>query len=204
MERNNKNLRSGFTLIEVLIAIIIMTVIAVISTNILQSSLSSREFTNQSLERIKKINLASNLVRRDFRQSVNVPMKDLYGQPLKATFLSPEGSKRFIFTVLVNRYSEETSGVRRVEYLFNENSFIRRQYFAGNPYSSGDYSESVLFKDIDDVKISFSEGIKWGNSWPLDELTQRSIPRLIQIQLMQNNKSIEWIISPKNDYVYQQ
>ena len=131
MERNNKNLRSGFTLIEVLIAIIIMTVIAVISTNILQSSLSSREFTNQSLERIKKINLASNLVRRDFRQSVNVPMKDLYGQPLKATFLSPEGSKRIIFTVLVNRYSEETSGVRRVEYLFNENSFIRRQYFAG-------------------------------------------------------------------------
>ncbi len=204
MERKNKNLRSGFTLIEVLIAIIIMTVIAVISTNILQSSLSSREFTNQSLEKIKKINLASNLVRRDFRQSVNVPMKDLYGQPLKATFLSPEGSKRIIFTVLVNRYSEETSGVRRVEYLFNENSFIRRQYFAGNPYSSSDYSESVLFKDIDDVKISFSDGIKWVNSWPLDELTQRSIPRLIQIQLMQNNKSIEWIISPKNDYVYQQ
>ena len=204
MERNNKNLRSGFTLIEVLIAIIIMTVIAVISTNILQSSLSSREFTNQSLERIKKINLASNLVRRDFRQSVNVPMKDLYGQPLKATFLSPEGSKRIIFTVLVNRYSEETSGVRRVEYLFNENSFIRRQYFAGNPYSSSDYSESVLFEDIDDVKISFSDGIKWVNSWPLDELTQRSIPRLIQIQLIQNNKSIEWIISPKNDYVYQQ
>tara|TARA_B100000475_G_scaffold75144_1_gene53926 strand:+ start:439 stop:1053 length:615 start_codon:yes stop_codon:yes gene_type:complete len=204
LERNNKNLRSGFTLIEVLIAIIIMTVIAVISTNILQSSLSSREFTNQSLERIKKINLASNLVRRDFRQSVNVPMRDLYGQPLKATFLSPEGSKRIIFTVLVNRYSEETSGVRRVEYLFNENSFIRRQYFAGNPYSSSDYSESVLFKDIDDVKISFSDGIKWVNSWPLDELTQRSIPRLIQIQLMQNNKSIEWIISPKNDYVYQQ
>jgi len=204
LERKNKNLRSGFTLIEVLIAIIIMTVIAVISTNILQSSLSSREFTNQSLERIKKINLASNLVRRDFRQSVNVPMKDLYGQPLKATFLSPEGSKRIIFTVLVNRYSEETSGVRRVEYLFNDNSFIRRQYFAGNPYSSSDYSESVLFKDIDDVKISFSDGIKWVNSWPLDELTQRSIPRLIQIQLMQNNKSIEWIISPKNDYVYQQ
>ncbi|MED6343247.1 MAG: type II secretion system protein GspJ [Pseudomonadota bacterium] len=204
MERKNKNLRSGFTLIEVLIAIIIMTVIAVISTNILQSSLSSREFTNQSLEKIKKINLASNLVRRDFRQSVNVPMKDLYGQPLKATFLSPEGSKRIIFTVLVNRYSEETSGVRRVEYLFNENSFIRRQYFAGNPYSSSDYSESVLFKDIDDVKISFSDGIKWVNSWPLDELTQRSIPRLIQIQLMQNNKSIEWIISPKNDHVYQQ
>ena len=204
MERNNKNLRSGFTLIEVLIAIIIMTVIAVISTNILQSSLSSREFTNQSLERIKKINLASNLVRRDFRQSVNVPMKDLYGQPLKATFLSPEGSKRIIFTVLVNRYSEETSGVRRVEYLFNENSFIRRQYFAGNPYSSSDYSESVLFEDIDDVKISFSDGIKWVNSWPLDELTQRSIPRLIQIKLMQKNKSIEWIISPKNDYVYQQ
>jgi len=204
LERNNKNLRSGFTLIEVLIAIIIMTVIAVISTNILQSSLSSREFTNQSLERIKKINLASNLVRRDFRQSVNVPMKDLYGQPLKATFLSPEGSKRIIFTVLVNRYSEETSGVRRVEYLFNENSFIRRQYFAGNPYSSSDYSESVLFKDIDDVKISFSDGSKWVNSWPLDELTQRSIPRLIQIKLMQKNKSIEWIISPKNDYVYQQ
>jgi len=204
LERNNKNLRSGFTLIEVLIAIIIMTVIAVISTNILQSSLSSREFTNQSLERIKKINLASNLVRRDFRQSVNVPMKDLYGQPLKATFLSPEGSKRIIFTVLVNRYSEETSGVRRVEYLFNENSFIRRQYFAGNPYSSSDYSESVLFEDIDDVKISFSDGIKWVNSWPLDELTQRSIPRLIQIKLMQKNKSIEWIISPKNDYVYQQ
>ena len=79
MERSNENFKDGFTLIEVLIAIVIMTVIAVISTNILQSSLSSREFTNESIEKTKQINLASNLVRRDFRQSINVPMRDFYG-----------------------------------------------------------------------------------------------------------------------------
>jgi len=204
LRKNKTKIRQGFTLIEVLIAIVIMTVIALISTNILQSSLSSREFTNESLERIKKINLASNLVRRDFRQSVNVPMIDLYGQPTRATFLSLEGSKSFKFTVLINRYSQETSAVRRVEYLFDRSSFIRRQYFASDPYFGSDYSESVLFKNINDVKISFSDGSKWFDYWPIDDITRRSIPRLIQIKIIQNNKSIEWIINPKNEYVYQQ
>lgn len=204
MERSNENFKDGFTLIEVLIAIVIMTVIAVISTNILQSSLSSREFTNESIEKTKQINLASNLVRRDFRQSINVPMRDFYGEPMKATFLSPEQSKRMIFTILIRRNSDETSGVRRVEYIFDGGSFLRRQYYAGNPYSSNDYSESVLFENIEDVKLSFSDGSKWFNSWPLDEITQRTTPKLVQIELIQNNKSIEWIISPKNDHVYQQ
>ncbi len=204
MRKNKQSYSQGFTLIEILIVIIIVSVIAIISTNLLQSSLKSREFTNNSLTRVKKLNLASNLFRRDLRQALNVPMKDIYGNPMEATFFSPEGSNRIIFTALINRQSQHISNVRRIEYAYDGDAVIRRQYFAANPYSGEDFFDSILFNDVEEFNLSFSDGSKWFDSWPKDELTRRNIPKLVQIQIRKNDKSIEWMISPKNDYAYPQ
>jgi len=56
LKENNKS-NQGFTLIEVLISIVIMTIITIVSTNILQSSLSSRDATFKVLNQVQQFNL---------------------------------------------------------------------------------------------------------------------------------------------------
>ena len=69
----------GFTLIEVMISIVIVSLILIISTNILESSITSRNHTLNLLDDVNEFNLVSNTLRRDFRQAINIPMRDSFG-----------------------------------------------------------------------------------------------------------------------------
>ena len=60
---NNK----GFTILEVLISLVILSMIAIVSSNILKSSLETEQETSLQLNSIKELNLASTIIRRDLR-----------------------------------------------------------------------------------------------------------------------------------------
>ncbi|MDG2229494.1 MAG: type II secretion system protein GspJ [Gammaproteobacteria bacterium] len=203
MKKDEQKHTQGFTLIEVLISVIIITIITLVSTNILQSSLTIRESTFQSLDEVKKFNLASSIIRRDLRQSLNVPMRSFYGEDYDATFLSIEGSNNMIFSSLVETGTLQNSLVKRIEYFHENDSFYRRQYFSDNPYMEEDYFESILFENFDELNLSFSDGNDWSDYWPKDAITSRKIPRLVRINLSSNNKSLEWIVSPNIENVYE-
>ena len=86
---NNK----GFTIIEILISLVILSMIAIVSSNILKSSLNTEQETSLQLNSIKELNLASTIFRRDLRQIVNVNSKDFYGNNLSGTLISQVNSK---------------------------------------------------------------------------------------------------------------
>ena len=90
---NNK----GFTIIEVLVSLVILSMIAIVSSNILKSSLETEQETSVQLDSIKELNLASTIIRRDFRQLVNVSFKDYYGNKLYGTLISKVSSKSLVF-----------------------------------------------------------------------------------------------------------
>ena len=117
--------KRGFTIIEVLVTLVILSMIAVVSANILQSSLISEKESSQRLNLITELNIASSTLRRDIRQIANVPMKDFYGDRLNATFISELNSENFMFTTKVKSYSNEVSPFKRVQYLIEDNKFIR-------------------------------------------------------------------------------
>ena len=110
---NNK----GFTIIEVLVTLIILSMIAIITSNILQSSLKSEKISSQRLNSIKELNLASSILRRDIRQIANVSIKDFYGNKINGTFISELGSENLMFTTKVKSFSNEVSPLKRVQYV---------------------------------------------------------------------------------------
>ncbi len=193
----------GFTLIEVMISIMIVSLILLISTNILESSINSRSVTLNALDGVKQFNILSNTLRRDFRQSMNVPMRDTYGLPLDATFYSANQSDRLMFTTIVNHANSTTSKLRRVEYLLQDSSFVRRQYYAVNPYVTEDFFDSKMIEGVKDISFRFSDGNKWFSEWPKDETTRRVIPQLIEVKLVFDDQEIEWLIAPRIKHVYQ-
>ena len=196
-----KNNSKGFTLIEVLVSIVILSIIAVVSTNFLQSSVEARDESSKKLQNIKELNIASSILRRDIRQIINVPMRDYFGNNLKGNFIADTASDSLVFTTLVNA-SYSTSRIRRVEYLYQNNALIRKQYYADNPYSYDEFFETTLLEDISEIEFSYLGTSKWYASWPIDLITQRKIPELIKITFTRNNLEHEWIINPNIDYVY--
>jgi len=196
-----KNNSKGFTLIEVLVSIVILSIIAVVSTNFLQSSVEARDESSKKLQNIKELNIASSILRRDIRQIINVPMRDYFGNDLKGNFIADTASDSLVFTTLVNA-SYSTSRIRRVEYLYQNNALIRKQYYADNPYSYDEFFETTLLEDISEIEFSYLGTSKWYASWPIDLITQRKIPELIKITFTRNNLEYEWIINPNIDYVY--
>jgi type II secretion system protein J len=147
--------RKGFTIIEVLVTLIILSMIAMISSNILQSSLISEKESSERLSSMTEISLASSSVRRDIRQIVNVSIKDFYGNKLYGTFISDMNKENLMFTTKVKSFSNEVSPLKRVEYVIEDKNFIRKQYYSSNPYTLDSYNESILIKNIDNFKMSF-------------------------------------------------
>ena len=195
--------KKGFTIIEVLVTLIILSMIAIISSNILQSSLESEKVSSQRLNAIKELNLASSILRRDIRQIANVSIKDFYGNKINGTFISELGSENLMFTTKVKSFSNEVSPLKRVQYVIENKNFIRKQYYSSNPYNQDEFTKSIIINDIDNLKLSFLNENKWHQSWPVSPITSKKIPTLIKIEFRLDNKDYSWVINPNIEYALQ-
>jgi len=95
-------INKGFTIIEVLVSLVILSIITLITSNILQSSLDTESKTTQHLNLIKSINLSSSKVRRDLRQIVNVTSYDFFGKKMNGSFISNENSNSLLFNSYIS------------------------------------------------------------------------------------------------------
>lgn len=195
--------KKGFTIIEVLVTLIILSMIAIISSNILQSSLESEKVSSLRLNSIKELNLASSILRRDIRQIANVSIKDFYGNKINGTFISELGSENLMFTTKVKSFSNEVSPLKRVQYVIENKNFIRKQYYSSNPYNQDEFTKSIIINDIDNLKLSFLNENKWHQSWPVSPITSKKIPTLIKIEFRLDNKDYSWVINPNIEYALQ-
>ena len=195
--RNTK----GFTLIEVLISLVILSIIAIVSTNFLQSSIDLRNQSKSKVDDIKVFNLGVSTIRRDLMSTVNLPMRDNFGNQLP-NFIGSNTDKKITFLGFINRIDSSRSSISRIEYLFDDTKFIRRVYFTADPYDYDDHIDSVIFDNIDDVEISFLSDNRWFTEWPAGQTAAYKIPKLVKIEINDKDRDFEIIINPNIDYVY--
>ena len=139
-------MKKGFTLIEVLVSLIILSMIAVISSNILQSSLETERLSSDRLQSARKLNFSSITLKRDIRQIINVPLRDFYGNQINGTFIGNNIDNKIAFNTKIKSISNETSPIKRVEYVLEENNLVRKQFYSSNPYDAEEFIKSVLIE----------------------------------------------------------
>ena len=194
-------MKKGFTLIEVLISLVILSIIAIVSTNFLQSSIDLRNQSKSKVDDIKVFNLGVSSIRRDLMSTVNLPMRDNFGNQLP-NFIGSNTDKKITFLGFINRIDSSRSSISRIEYLFDDTKFIRRVYFTADPYDYDDHIDSVIFDNIDDVEISFLSDNRWFTEWPAGQTAAYKIPKLVKIEINDKDRDFEIIINPNIDYVY--
>ena len=196
-------MNKGFTIIEVLVSLAILSMIALVSSNILKSSLATEQQTKQHLDSIKELNLASTIIRRDIRQIVNVSSKDFYGNDMYGTFISPINSQSLMFSSNIKSLSDEISPIKRIQYELVDGTLNRKQFFSSNPYEPDDYTNTELINNIDYIEFTYLYENSWHESWPISLITSKKIPTLIKIEFSKQNKDYSWIIDPNISYAIQ-
>jgi type II secretion system protein J len=175
--------------------------IAIISSNILQSTLETERTISNRLNDAKNLNFASIIIKRDIRQIINVPLRDYYGNLINGTMIGSNIENKISFNSNIKSDSQNTSPIKRIEYVIEDGTFIRKQYFSANPYNVEDYFESKLINNVSDMNIEFMYKQKWHSQWPINSETQKLIPTLLRLRFKQDSKEYVWIIEPNIDYV---
>ena len=140
-------------------------------------------------------------IRRDLMSAVNLPMRDNFGNQLP-NFMGSNTDKKITFLGFINRIDSSRSSISRIEYLFDNTKFIRRVYFTADPYDYDDHIDSVIFKNIEDIEISFLSDNRWFTEWPAGQTAAYKIPKLVKIEINDKDRDFEIIINPNIDYVY--
>ena len=103
-------MKKGFTLIEVLISLVILSIIAIVSTNFLLSSIDLRNQSKSKVDDIKVFNLGVSTIRRDLMSTVNLQMRDNFGNQLP-NFIGSNTDKKITFLGFINRIDSSRSSI---------------------------------------------------------------------------------------------
>jgi len=179
--------QSGFTLLEILIAIFIFAIISFLASSILSSVFSTREAVDSRRHRLSEIQLATILMRRDFQQVVDRPVRAPNGNTIPALIAKPD-SLEFTRTGQANPFSAlQQSNLQRVRYEIKNHELIRITWPRLDRVSSTKPVARVLLKNILSGQFSYlGKTSSFYPTWPHSTLaTQSSLdPNQPQAQTM--------------------
>jgi len=185
---------SGFTLMEVLIAVTITAVIGLGVWQVVSSVMNSRDRVDEVAQAFDGLQKTMLLLERDITQIINRPARDVYGD------YSPSLTSRDdAFALMLTRQGWRNplglrrSGLQRVgwEYTGTE---LRRRYWPVVDQGQEDESLDILMLDgVLEFEIRFlDENGNWQEQWPEDDALAQmtpgtrpdiSLPRGIEITL---------------------
>lgn len=159
----------GFTLLELLVAVTIFSVLSAMAYGGLRNVIDNSQRTDLSMQRLQEVQLAVLKISRDFSQLAQRRIRDEYGNN-QDYLVSGDGGDIFIeFSRNGRRNPAELqrSHLQRVAYKLEENQLYRLDWpHLDRPQEMQPY-ESVLLSDVESVSIRFLDrNNEWHDQWP--------------------------------------
>jgi len=206
--------QKGFTLPEVLVALLIFSLIAAASVYALRLGVDSRDQLAASDERLKELQIARVLMKEDFAQVTARPVRDEFGILTPAYFHGgqslferrPVAGEDVLVSFVRSGWlnpnaTAPRSALQYVEYIRKDDALIRRARVYLDDASRSERIERVLFGDIEGVDIEFLAGairqeLQWADAWPVSG-SQSPPPRAVAITITDRNgdelRQLFWI-----------
>lgn len=178
---------NGFTLIEILVALFIFTIVAIIMTHALHTVFSSQTATDQRSERLAELQTTLLLVSRDLEQSINRPTTNNQGAKI-AAFIGASQSVQFTHGGLANPQGQaQRSTLQRTEYFIENNFLIRRTWPALDQEKRTLPDQRKLMGDVSDLRfVYYNEAGNSFTRWPPAEQKSQTeaLPHAVKITLV--------------------
>ena len=178
--------QKGFSLPELLVALLIFSTIAAVSVVILRQSVDARDQLGMLDHEIANIEMARALIKDDMAQIALRQVRDEYGAASGHAFRgstigfatsNASGEKRlagFVRRGWSNpNWEAPRATLQYVEYVQSDGNLVRRSRPFLDAARSIDVVDRTLLFDIDNAEIEFLAGensgrLQWVNAWPVN------------------------------------
>ena len=160
----------GFTLIEVLVSVFLLSVLSAFAYETLIYVRRSKEATSASFERARALQLAIHTLVTDFEQIAPRPVRDAIGDTaLPAILADPRTTNLVSFTKggWTNPAGLPRSTLQRVTYRLENDVLVREYTTVLDPTLSNVPQRRELLKNVKTITIRYMDPTHvWQTQWP--------------------------------------
>ena len=181
----------GFTLIELMIAVAIFSLMTVFAYAGVNQIINTRILAAESLDRLASVQFALRLLALDIEQIHPRPVREEFGDNLVPTVIAD--LRRFNQLELTragwrNPLGTPRPSLQRVAYRLEDGELIRSHWTVLDRLQINVPVEFTLLEDVDSFELQFmKEDGGWISSWPDPDLP-------VQLQLGARPRAVEVII----------
>lgn len=203
MEKKFKEL--GFTLIEIMVAIIIFSIIATVSYRVIASLVKTKQIVDETQNKWGSISLVSSNLSQAVHRLIPLAVRDNNGNVLPAVYGKNKLTGVYdgqLEMTLSGSIGDEVTGVKppkRIGYRFYNGSIYLITWPVLNRAQNSTPEIDLLVDNVDSFSVDFmyNDG-KWYDSWPPETADMSSLPLALKVSLlMKSGESIEreWSIT---------
>lgn len=178
----------GFTLLEILIALFIFTLVSVIMATGLHTVFKAQAATEKKADAFSELQIALLLLSRDLEQATNRPITNaksivenaLIGTPRSVTFThaghaNPRG--------LLQR-----STLQRTHYFIDKQNLIREIWEVLDQSTKTAGTQRVLLDSVEDLRFEYLDNRgQFQKNWPPTDNQQAGLPHAVRIHFTLKN-----------------
>jgi general secretion pathway protein J len=186
-----RNGQTGFTLLELLIAITIFSILSTVTYTGLKTVLDTEQQTRVLLENLANIQIGLHLLQRDIEQAVNREVRDEFGDALPPMRSGGMTGPLLEFTHggYPNPMEVKRSSLQRVAYQLEEDRLYRLTWPALDRAQETMPAKTSLLSKIKSVQINYyDQQMKPHAQWPEEvqeasEASQYPLPKAVEVSL---------------------
>jgi general secretion pathway protein J len=177
---------AGFTLLEILVALFIFTIIAVIMTRALHTVFDSQAVTEKRAARLGELQMSTLLLSRDMEQMIDRPIKNAE-RTTEAALIGTAKNITFTHGGLANPLGQlQRSTLQRTSYFVEKNNLVRQTWEVLDQAPTSKPSNRILLKDVTSIRFDYLdvEG-HYNNRWPPPNKPKAPVfPKAVKVTLV--------------------
>ena len=165
--------RSGFTLLELLVALAIFALLSVMAYAGLSTVLTANQVLETNMERLNEVQRSITFLSRDIRQTVNRGIRDTFGDiklPLiGASEFDTLGTSaiELTHTGYANPLGTKRSFLQRVAYRVEENTLYRNSWRILDQAQDSQADALAICHDVEALQLRYLDQTNtWHEQWP--------------------------------------
>lgn len=175
---------SGFTLLEILIALAIFTIVSVIMVKAMHTVFSSQSATNQKAARLAELQMAMLIVSRDIEQTIDRPVSNAAGNP--EGFIGTAHALTFTHGGrAVLQGNTQRSTLQRTRYSLDNRNLIRTTWPVLDVTGHTQSNNRTILRAVSELQFSYLDNKgQFQSSWPpASGATNEPLPKAVQLSL---------------------
>jgi general secretion pathway protein J len=175
----NSRKADGFTLIEVLVAVLIFALLTAAAYASVDVLLRSRQALHVRAESLQNLQTALGRLERDLRQTLSAPVRDEYGEALD---LLRGGTNAIELTRagLSNPLGVARARIERVQWALQDDALSRASFGVLDRAVNSRPQIATMLSNVQAIRFSYFDGGQWRNQWPRPDVPTDQ-PRLLPI-----------------------